>query len=1016
MPVCVFGASGVHAASEAELAARVSRVHWTPRASNVIVTSLGNLNRQSTGVVSTEILYSLVRPADVAIARQKHVARGGRQVETFMEQLSLGGYFTVDLTQAVDKSTDLGYTAVAARSGEQIVDEIHDVNTAEKMVRQLNAGGQARYNEEILYGESSPALSTRTKQLIAAKRKEMARLSIPYESLFAWRETGRWRVGAIVKFGDYQMQYPMYGVWEDENTARQYGYHAGDVVFFSEKQKLPDKNTPPDVRKMDPDKGHYFGKWCFSYEEVMDDPENTYPLLAWRNKRYHSDAPKEYDAAGLPLPAYPPEQIPHPPAPDSKNNTNPPAFRDCPDKDYYWELYCECAAKKAAPQTPSLDAKKFQDYKDYLDVSMMLEEHDPTVYSANHEVGPQYVSTDNEPVPPTQYNANCVRLSGKENEWYDPFDERSEFCLVRKVYEGPEWGDGTVGGDYVTKGHEITPTFRGIMEELRSVYTYYVDKEKRTNMGGYHFADGLPRRAEKWKGPNGITRWVKIWKDRWPGEGWLDMEVEPEYIDSNWYVGNATDNYRKHQNFEGFVVYDENTFRGKGPFRLLSFESKFYKDDPAYDRFPRYERYRHSVAGDPKAIAVRTEKDWYVQWRYSLIYKNKWGQKIRVGYLMYTHSLWQGEDELVMPAGYEWNNKKYNRTVKIKGEDVYASKEGRYNKNTKDYRTDQKDLHERDEDFDKGEAIATIARKIVVAEGLRLVNKLIHTIGMQRDDQYGYALLGVYEAGKRIENWMVIRKTADFAVGAYKGYCYWRETMDIIRDLRDTWHSINCAWDGLLTSVSDLWEYYTEELDWSEVRLTNITVLIPQSNIYQLDYTLYSLQASVLDFGAAIDGLALQADRLTRGNYGPFNPIINAVSAELLQASLYSGVYASDAIDKSSAELSALEQASGRQSSDQAYLSNVTKAAHNLMANKRLQVMNERTRAAACGLYLVEREANQWVAFKEHIGRSVSKTPATFLEARKQKSFLPIVYRYRDPGLFDRSTTRAMYQAAGVEQ
>jgi len=115
-------------------------------------------------------------------------------------------------------------------------------------------------------------------------------------------------------------------------------------------------------------------------------------------------------------------------------------------------------------------------------------------------------------------------------------------------------------------------------------------------------------------------------------------------------------------------------------------------------------------------------------------------------------------------------------------------------------------------------------------------------------------------------------------------------------------HSISAAWDGLSASALNLYNYY-KNLDYRSLKLTNITKLLPITYIYEIDISSYCLQSSLVSFNKSVDALCFQSDRLTRGNYGPFNPVILAVYAELLQATGQSGEQTTSIIDSSTAAL-----------------------------------------------------------------------------------------------------------------
>jgi hypothetical protein len=224
--------------------------------------------------------------------------------------------------------------------------------------------------------------------------------------------------------------------------------------------------------------------------------------------------------------------------------------------------------------------------------------------------------------------------------------------------------------------------------------------------------------------------------------------------------------------------------------------------------------------------------------------------------------------------------------------------------------------------------------------------------------------------------------------------------MDVVAEIRDTYNSIGPAWDGLLHSVHNIYDYY-RTLDYTSLRLTNITNILPAPMLMDVDFSVLNLQRSLCDFNAAVDGMAFQTDMLTRGNYGPFNPYIRLAYAELARSVVNSGYVTTQIIDHSVKTLDDAKKQSTGTSSDAAYLSNITSATHNIIANQELRVQNEKVRNLALALYITERDAKDWITYRNHMRHMYKETPSAVAQSRKKGSFLPVFEHFQSPYLFE---------------
>ncbi|MBN2436240.1 MAG: hypothetical protein JXK07_13325 [Spirochaetes bacterium] len=798
---------------------------------------------------------------------------------------------------------------------------------------------------------------------------------------------------AVIKtYGREQLMYAMYGVWTDEQKAKQFNFHKGDRIYFSAKSMVPidGDTTCQAANEFQIPKAQRYGKKNFKYDEIMSDKRSIYPQLAWSPVPIHSDmADKKYDQVGTPFH----NGIEVPTAPDDVNNTNGMGLQQCPDKDWYWTLFCDCANDIVKVTQKVYDATAFVDYSDYAHMDMMQKQYDPTLYGEDNSVSPLKATTENQPTGPLLFNKDCVLLNARVPELYDPFASNATFKIH---YRSWDWKLSNLG--WHAHGTDVSDKMKRCINDLRHVYNYFCNPGKHESNWKYQKINGK-------------------WQKKWQHNGDVEILIDkPEYADSAWYVANPFANYGPYEDFIAFAVYDNNTADNKGPFSLISYDA-FLKVKDKRD-VPEYRRYSISaLAFSPENIQFNhpdNKKDWFVHFNYDLIYKDKWGRKVFVGNLKVTFPLWLGEDNHVMPVSYKLNDHVYNRNVTIGGSSLLNSQTAYYDKNSKSYRTDQTDVSERDPDeFDKGDAIREIARKIIVAEAFDYSMKTLHYVGTHQNNFVGYSAAGLYETSKRIENRIAQSFAYKLAKNTYEGFLLWRRTMDILKNLRDTYIKIGDAWDGLLYTVQGVADYYSN-LDLKKIRLTNISDLFPRNVLIELDYRVFSMQKSFTDFTAAVHAMALVTDSLTGGNYGPLNPAIRATYAALQSSVLQTGANTTNLLDNTNSELQNLKNKTKGTSSDQQYLSNITRSTYNIISNQRLKVMNNGARNVALALYLTESESKQWIAHSRYLKAVATEVPQRFNEAIKNvnsDTWAALAWSLQPPsGLFDQATSDYLLQ------
>jgi len=399
-----------------------------------------------------------------------------------------------------------------------------------------------------------------------------------------------------------------------------------------------------------------------------------------------------------------------------------------------------------------------------------------------------------------------------------------------------------------------------------------------------------------------------------------------------------------------------------------------------------------------------------------------WDELKSDGKIKNRHVLWQPRHIMI-----------YDRSDTSRAFDLRAE----YNKFTKEYYTDQKDLNERDRDIDRGKAIRDIILKIVVSEGLNLSMKIFHKIV----DKYKY-LIPVQVAAQKIEGKIANNIAYKIAKEAYRAYCIWRTTMDTAAQIRDSYRDMRAALQGLNARWNDLKVYY-KNFDWNSVKMTNVSTILPGRQIARLRSSVHNFEHSRDRFMVAIDRMAFHSDTTLRGNYGPFNFAINEMAIQLA-AGLNSTFSASDRIkdivgvdysfgfdgsyDESGTDFQAdvrekntsiMDNITGQTpqtASGAAYLSNITALAQTAVRQVSLNVLNDEINAMSIALMAIENDSRSWLQYHDYM----SEMPNAVAEGIRKidakndpKSYKKMIMSLSYPGngrVFRSSANNALYQ------
>jgi hypothetical protein len=313
-----------------------------------------------------------------------------------------------------------------------------------------------------------------------------------------------------------------------------------------------------------------------------------------------------------------------------------------------------------------------------------------------------------------------------------------------------------------------------------------------------------------------------------------------------------------------------------------------------------------------------------------------------------------------------------------------------YDKETKEYYTDQKDLNERDKNIDKGKAIRDIITKILVAEGINFAMKGLHYLATRETNSAPEVAVAVasgvaYEGGKRIEGGIAQSLTFKVAKEAYRAYCIWRTTMDLAAEIRSSYQSIGKALKGLKQTSGEIASYY-RDFDWKNLSLTNISSVLPAEKIRQFRGNLNHFKYTVNNFDLAVDKLAFRADMLTGGNYGALNSVID-ITTEAIIASMRETAFATEAlnefvnldslIDNTVAKNTqynnthTMNKITNKQKKTTVasghYISNITALAQAGVQAINVNVLNDEINALTTALLVTELESKSWVNYYDNM-------------------------------------------------
>jgi hypothetical protein len=454
--------------------------------------------------------------------------------------------------------------------------------------------------------------------------------------------------------------------------------------------------------------------------------------------------------------------------------------------------------------------------------------------------------------------------------------------------------------------------------------------------------------------------------------------INQQYADSTWYFANRLNKYRPFTNANHFIVIHQHY---KNNNEWLRVESRKISNNNKNDNFtPR--------------------KKFYLLFQWPLVYKDKHGIIHQVGYANYKEKFYTENDH--MHHIYGGNKKGKNKYVIVESGNNINFDFKTYDANSKEYHTDQYDISKRSRlvpeiDGDEGQ-IRDLITHILVAELLDFTMKQMHRLGSKRKK---VALL--YETCKRIENNVAVKISYKLAREAFESYMLWRESMDLCARIRDTYIEMGNAWRGLKQTTRNLISYY-KGFKWEKVRLTSVSKLLPNTELFIINHAINRMHNSLFDFSVACDEMALHADSLV------VSPVVRLVNSKLKE-SAYETTILSKQLDQTITNLEELYRNTEQQGAKQQYLSLMTNAFVTALENSSMKVINGGTLATALSLHMISKEAEDWGRFKTYMNSTFSKNGfqdfSANIQDQEKFTFYPFFKHFRAPeNLFEKDLSK----------
>jgi len=837
----------------------------------------------------------------------------------------------------------------------------------------------------------------------------LQRISFTYSSFLFVRDTdGNIHPALIVRYGGTaQYMYAMYGIWQNEQRANKSGYKKGDRIFFSEAQSTPlagDRFELLEGSERGLRKFRHGAQGVWNEAEITANPDIIKPQLAWRTRPYwgtmtlrnrndslqfirdnyaflSSLVSSQYQAS-LILSDFASGRDNtgfyyfRPLNPDDTESLNPSVSREWPDLDWYYSLFKRRYEEEMRVETaPPPFADMFLDYESFM-TSSMREKYDPTQYS-----------------PKFGYAFDGFNIDVHEEESMDGVrtDMPSGYSIYSKdgdLLSGDKHFENPAQARYYLKGGRWSG-LRYRSDRKEDITSKIYNDVYQREIGALYRAFGQFV-ADPHKRGDGNKNYLESVHNR------VAVEItNTTYYDSAWYPANRNNHHHPFENQIEFFVHN-GYYRGETDFLYVVMKPKGWVESNTIDILVLcYEWMINS--------------QYYIRFKWPLVFRDRFGMVHKVGYVHYLTDMirYSGDSRLnlydahysavysderissipIIPkdrgadaSTYPFSNcgskSYYNHYVTI--EPDYSDDaermwfQNQYVVGSKDWNTDQIDVADRadgwPDDYQKA-AMWEIAKLILVAEGVNLGMKVAYDLAHSENPIIMAIFAAIYETGKRIENWKAVQAMLKVAAVSWKVYKEIQETLELIDKMQTAYKQIGVAWDGLQTACSNIYDYY-DNFDWSKVRMTNISSVLPTGHLRRIDYAIAGLQYALIDFNSACDKMAIKTDMYI------VSPAVKSTKFLMRSLAYSTTTETSSNLAQSEAAINdadrELKRGRGNATRPQ-YFSLVTGSVLTGLSGTHIKVTSDGVLALKSALNFIEAESRDWQSFYDYTTTAFSE-------------------------------------------
>lgn len=683
----------------------------------------------------------------------------------------------------------------------------------------------------------------------------------------------------------------------------------------------------------------------------MSRPLNQNNYETWPNK----DNPLQAIPEGTDWPPIPPDNV---------QTLNPTSLASCPDMFQYYALFRECADKHAEDGGVQTNIGSFIDFIDRVnhDLQDVDGVRDYTTYRADGSIDP---SDESSMQADKHYDIDDLRRLNPNNIVnQDPYLASRfwllfrtkkycwlDFCSVDKDWE-PWWYDGYIKIDpswvfqhYDFEQVDVTARSKSYLAQMEGLFNLLKVQRDLFAFDPFQWGQGKLCTSsfvlDPLKGKYGS---VVTCADGFGVGAAGGLAGAIRYGDLE---------VTAHIDPKSYKAYENNVAVSKFA------KWRVFLGNPNASGLP-FENSRSMVMEGQKAPMqierVKFWEDWYddmfdhyVTQEWPIIFQTEDGLRFPLGVLKVRMLIHHDQE-----SGYNWigNNFDDNPTIHNDAPGYQPDDDDKYDRKTAEYLTDKYQLDERDEMTwsEKQSALMKIGKYIAVSEGLDLLVKAAYNY--RKEAWYLAQKLGLADA---------IRTTAKYVGAIYKAYTEYRSTMDLMREVRDASRRLKRNYRLLRATYKDVWNYYVHELDYTSIRPTNISKLMPIYLLGRADFAMWSTVSNLSTMAKSSHLLTLRFESYCTRAFG-HAPQMRFHRNEQQEVAQILDQNSSDATEQKAAAFAGMRDGNPNlKEPDQVWkLSRLTEAFTKNIQGSGLWLENGYTRAAYNALAFAEADAHSW--------------------------------------------------------